>query len=69
MRRSGATAKRGAPQKAAGRDGGYLGRAGWVGARPIVRGGPVGVSGKRRARGRGFEAGQTLGGRLFRSVR
>lgn len=33
----------------------------------MVRGGPVGVSGKRRLRERGFDAGQALGERLFGS--
>lgn len=33
----------------------------------MVRGGPVGVSGKRGARGWGFDAGQALGERLFSS--
>lgn len=40
--------------------GGYWGRAGWGEARPMVRGSPFGVSGKRGARGRGFEAGEAL---------
>lgn len=60
MRRSGATARRGSPSMAAGKGGGYRGRVGWGVARPIVRRGLVGVSGKRRARGWGFETGQAL---------
>jgi len=53
-------AKRGSPSMAAGQGGGYWGRAGRREARPMVRVSPVGVSGKRGARGRGFEAGQAL---------
>lgn len=68
MRRSGATARRGSPSMAAGKGGGYRGRVGWRVARPIVRRGLVGVSGKRRARGWGFDAGQAFGERLFGSV-
>lgn len=54
---------------AAGQGGGYRGRAWWEEARHIVRGGPVGVAGKRRVRWRGFEAGHALGKRPLRSVR
>ncbi len=46
-----------AQRMAAGQGGGYQGLAAWGEARPMVRGSPVGVSGKRGARGRGFEAG------------
>lgn len=52
---------------AAGKGGGYLGRAGWGEARPMVRCGPVGVSGKRRLRERGFDAEQAFGEQLFGS--
>jgi hypothetical protein len=53
-------AKRGSPSMAAGQGGGYRGLAGWGEARPMVSGGPVGVSGKRWVREWGFEAGQAL---------
>ena len=63
------TAKRGSPSTAAGQGGGYRGLAGSVEARPMVRGSPVGVSGKRGARGWGFDAGQAFGARLCRDCR
>lgn len=61
MRRSGAKAKPGPPRMAAGQGGGYRGRAGWVQARHIVKGGPAGVSGKRWVKQRGIGVGLTVG--------
>lgn len=53
--------KLGAQRFAAGQGGGNQGLAAWGEARPMVRGSPVGVSGKRWVREWGFEAGHAVG--------